>query len=123
MIVLIEQKNPKEKFVNDQQNSNSSNNDVSSQITLSYAQQQAIFNNPIPTYYEQNLLQNSILEIDEQEITNLINMGFDREDIIPAMRAAMNDMSLTIEFLMNGIPSHLMHDNDDDPNHDPDEEP
>ena len=50
-------------------------------------------------------------------------MGFDREDIIPAMRAAMNDMSLTIEFLMNGIPSHLMHDNDDDPNHDPDEEP
>ena len=56
--------------------------------------------NPIPV---NNQPQQQFV-LDETKLANLIELGFVREDIVPALTLAKNDVNLAYEFLESGIP-------------------
>lgn len=41
-------------------------------------------------------------------IEEMISMGFPRDQCVLAMRAAFNNAERAIEFLLNGIPPHIL---------------
>lgn len=43
----------------------------------------------------------------EEQITELMSMGFSREECIAALRAAFNNNERAVEYLLNGIPANL----------------
>lgn len=62
--------------------------------------QQTNIANPIPV---NNPPQQQFV-LDEAKLANLIELGFVREDIVPALTLAKNDVNLAYEFLESGIP-------------------
>ena len=49
----------------------------------------------------------SLSGVSESTITDLMSMGFDRAQVISALRAAFNDPNRAAEYLFSGIPAHL----------------
>lgn len=52
---------------------------------------------------------NSFLSGDvlQTSIANMVEMGFARDQVVRALRASFNNPDRAVEYLMNGIPSHL----------------
>lgn len=46
--------------------------------------------------------------LDPEAVRQLMDMGFPQEEASAALRAAMGNADMAVEFLMNGIPSHAM---------------
>lgn len=91
-IMVLEKKAPAKPEKKDIAQQNIPLNDPNPQIN----------NNPNPNQNQQPAHQP--FQVDEQKITNMIELGFTREEIIPALTVARNDVNLAYEFLESGIP-------------------
>ncbi|PIL35861.1 hypothetical protein GSI_01521 [Ganoderma sinense ZZ0214-1] len=61
---------------------------------------------PAPTAGDGSFLTGEALQ---STITNMIEMGFEREQVMRALRASFNNPERAVEYLFNGIPAHLEH--------------
>jgi len=50
------------------------------------------------------------MEHREEIVTELISMGFTREQIIPCLQAAFYNKEMAVQYLLNGIPAHITQD-------------
>ncbi|KAJ8587238.1 UV excision repair protein Rad23 [Rhizopogon salebrosus TDB-379] len=60
---------------------------------------------PAPVTADGSFLSGEALQ---STINNMIEMGFEREQVIRALRASFNNPDRAVEYLMTGIPAHLM---------------
>ena len=67
-------------------------------------QQESQATTSTPSQPGNNLAMGSELET---AVSNMVEMGFDRQQVMKAMRASFNNPERAVEYLMTGIPQHL----------------